>query len=144
MGDTEGTVGPEGAPGDVGGEPGDKTKDSLDAEGWPKWLGQSPEKHKRNEEFKPHLTIGDFQDHYLKVKSESDKVKSERDEAIKSKETMLAIPTDDSTDEDIQTFYNALGRPEKVEDYKFEEIKFPEGMAKNAELEKEFINLRIP
>lgn len=132
MGESDGTTGPEGSPGD--GDTGDKAKDLLDAEGWPKWLGQSPDKHKRNEAFKGHGTIGVLQDDYLKVKSE-------RDEAVKSKETMLAIPTDDSTDEDIQTFYNSLGRPEKIEDYKFEKIKFPEGMTKSEELEKEFIKL---
>jgi hypothetical protein len=53
--------------------------------------------------------------------------------------TINAIPGDDATPEQRQSFMRALGVPEKPEDYGLKKPeKLPEGMAYNDELQKEF------
>ncbi len=94
---------------------------------FPKWMGQGPDKYKEHEAFKDFPNIGDLQDDYLKIKGN-----------LKSS---IKVPSEGATDEDIQGFYTALGRPEKSEDYKFEDTEFPEGLPKSEELEKSFMQV---
>lgn len=40
----------------------------------------------------------------------------------------VAIPTENSTEDEWNAFYRACGRPEKVEDYKHDKVQLPEGI----------------
>lgn len=117
-----------------------KEKELRDAEGWPLWAKQGPKRHQRNEAFKPHDTIGDFQDHHLKVVAERDEAIKTRDEALKAAEGTIKIPNKDSSDEEVQEFYKGLGRPDKAEDYELEKPELPEGVKINENLEKQARN----
>lgn len=116
--------------GEGGGEGTNKPGEPKPPEGgeeWPKWLSQGPDKYKENESFKGMPNIGDLQDSYLAL--------------VEDKKASIKVPGKDATEEEIHAYWNALGRPEKSEDYKFEETQFPEGLPKSEELEKSYTQL---
>lgn len=50
-------------------------------------------------------------------------------------------PAEGASEEEIGKFYNELGRPEKVEDYKLEDVKLPEGVNIDDNLKTDFLNV---
>ena len=103
--------------------------------GKPAWIAQLPKDQQGNEAFTSFKTIGDLGKTYLetsgKAKEFESKVKEHEDKvkALEGKLTTDYIPKpkENATDEEKQAYYRALGRPDKVEDYKFEAVKLPPG-----------------
>lgn len=50
----------------------------------------------------------------------------------------VVLPKDDSKPEEWEAIYNKLGRPEKPEEYKFSDVKLPEGFELDAKLHDRF------
>lgn len=50
----------------------------------------------------------------------------------------IALPGEHATEEELNTFYKALGRPDKAEDYSVEGVKLPEGISLDDAQVKEF------
>ena len=79
----------------------------------PEWIAQLPDDLKGNESFTSYKTVGDLAKSHLELGGK-----------VKEFETKLAdaIPKlpDDATDEEKGLYYDALGRPEKPEQYEFD------------------------
>lgn len=102
------------------------------------WQAQLPSDLKGNEAFTSFKTIGDLGKTYLetsgKVKESESKVKEQEDK-VKALEGRLTTdyipkPKENATEAEKQAYFKALGRPDKVEDYKFEAAKLPPGAEK--------------
>ena len=55
------------------------------------------------------------------------------------KAQLVALPADDSDPAAMEAIYNKLGRPEKPDGYKLSPVELPEGLPRDAELEKTFL-----
>lgn len=53
----------------------------------------------------------------------------------------ISIPKDDAKPEEWDAHYNRLGRPAKAEEYKFSEVKLPEGAKLDDNLQKKFTGI---
>jgi hypothetical protein len=77
------------------------------------WRAGLPDPMKTNEAFKPFKTVGDFAQHHLDTATKLSEAET------KLKDFIPRLP-DDATDEEKQEYFNALGRPEKAENYEFD------------------------
>ena len=99
------------------GEPTPGTAEPAKPEWHGTWRGQLPTDLREREEFKTFKTYGELAADWLKRKeSEGDYVK---------------VPGEEATDEELNTFREKMGVPLKMEEYKFEEPKLPEGLPKD-------------
>lgn len=56
-------------------------------------------------------------------------------------EGAVLIPGENASEEDWNSFYGKLGRPDTPEDYEFDKFELPEGMSYDNDFEKEFLGL---
>jgi len=82
----------------------------------PAWLAQLPADLKDNPSFTSYKTIGDLAKDHLAL---GDKAK-EIDGLKEKLENYIPKLAEDSTDEEKNLYYSALGRPEKPDKYEFE------------------------
>lgn len=103
-----------------------------DGGGQPAWAAQLPDTLKGNETLSQFKTIGDLGSKYLEVDGKYAQ--------LNEKLTTSYIPKlgDNPTAEEIQAYRQAIGVPEKPEDYKLEKPALPEGMPYDEALEKTF------
>lgn len=96
----------------------------------PTWTEQLPETLRTDENyiiFDKYDKLGDFTTDYLKVNGDMSALTGERDD-FKGKVTtltdklnsMVAIPTEESDEEEKKAFYSKLGVPESIDDYGIE------------------------
>lgn len=50
----------------------------------------------------------------------------------------LVVPGEGASEDEVNAFHTAIGRPEKASDYKFERVKLPEGMVADEKMEGVF------
>jgi hypothetical protein len=86
------------------------------------WRAGLPDEFKHDDWAKTHSNVGDFFREAKTVKTEHDDLKTKMDNA-------LFVPGDEATDEDRDAFFNKLGRPNKPDDYQFEDVEWPEGFS---------------
>ena len=103
----------------------------------PGWLAGLPEDLRSNETFKQYKTVGEFAKSHIET---ADKVKKLEESAVNS---IPKLP-ENATQQDRDTFYKSIGRPEKADDYELDD-----GGGKNApEWQKmwkdEFFKLGLP
>ena len=77
------------------------------------WRAGLPDPLKENEAFKSFKTVGEFAQHHLDTASKV------TDLEAKMKDAVPKLP-DDATDEERDLYYEALGRPEKPDQYEFD------------------------
>jgi|LGOV01.1.fsa_nt_gb hypothetical protein len=93
----------------------------------PTWTEQLPEAMRTEDNYKifdGYEKLGDFTSDFLKVKGDMSSLSGERDD-LNGKVTslnerigtMVAIPTDESSEEDKKAFYGKFGVPESIDDY---------------------------
>ena len=85
-------------------------------QGTPTWVAQLPTDLKDNKTFTSYQTIGDLAKAHLEL---GDKVKEFDGMKAKLEDSIPRLP-DDATDEDKNTYYDALGRPKKASEYEFD------------------------
>jgi hypothetical protein len=86
------------------------------------------------DDIKDHASLSTF-------KSVGDLAKShlEAQKLIGAKGVIL--PGKDATEEQMDTFYNSLGRPDKVEGYKIDQLQVPEGVKIDENVRSEFLKV---
>ena len=95
------------------------------------WRAQLSDDLKSNEAFTGFEKIGDFANDYLKVKGTVTELEGKLGNSIPKL-------SDNATDEERATFFNALGRPETVDKYELTKPEIPDGMPYSEEIEKGF------
>lgn len=96
----------------------DPNQDNLDPQDWKSSLPDELKSHPAAEKFK---TAGDVFKSYVELE--------------KFKGNSITLPGEKATPEELNGFYNKLGRPEKPEGYQF---KMPEGLNEKIQLKPEF------
>jgi len=89
------------------------TNDSQGSQGgdFPTWMDQLPDDYKQDEDGKGFATIGDLYKSFKDLKGKA--------------EGAVKVPGEGATEEDVESFYRSIGKPEKPDEY---EIKAPEGL----------------
>ena len=85
-------------------------------QGPPAWVAQLPSDLKDNSTFTSYKTIGDLAKSHLEL---GEKVKEFDGMKAKLEDSIPKLP-DDATDEERGIYFNALGRPEKPDQYEFD------------------------
>jgi len=103
------------------------------SEGNDGWIAQFPTDLRENEAFtefkgKP---IGEFGQAFLTMKGNNEELNGKLANSIPKL-------SDNATDEERATFFNALGRPETADKYELTKPEIPEGMPYSEEIEKGF------
>src|ERR1700691_545729 len=80
------------------------------------WTASLPADLKDNKAFSSYKTIGDLAKDHLAL---ADKVKEFDGLKAKLEDSIPKLP-DDASDEERTIYFNALGRPEKAEEYEFD------------------------
>ena len=91
------------------------------------WLDSIPEEFRDKPSFTKYKSLEDFSKGY--------------DNVTKMVGNSVRIPTEESTEEELNEFYTKLGRPDSHEKYSYERPEMPENIPYSEEAEKEFFKL---
>ena len=87
--------------------------------------GWIPEEHKAEESLKKITNFPDLVKGYV----EGQKLSGKKG---------LVVPGEGASEDEVNAFHTAIGRPEKASDYKFDKAKLPEGMVADEKMEGVF------
>jgi hypothetical protein len=107
------------------------------------WLAQLPDDLKTNETLTSYATIGDFAKAHLDKVTEFEGKVKESDGKVtdltKRLENAVFMPGKDAKPEEVNAFYQKIGRPENQDGYKITKpADLPEGIAYDPAIETEF------
>lgn len=84
-----------------------------------------PEEHRGEESLKNITNFNDLVKGYVNAEKMAGK-------------KSLVVPGEGASEDEVNAFHTAIGRPEKASDYKFEKTKLPEGMVADEKMEGVF------
>jgi len=101
------------------------------------WVAQFSEDLRANPAWTGMRTINELGKSYLDLQGKA----SEADGLKQKLEGAIIKPGDNATSEEMEAFYRSIGRPDKAEEYQFDDVQLPESLSQLREYDSEFKNL---